>query len=63
MNEFPRLSDETLEELLTAVVRAIDHRGLRIALPLEAVFTPEVLHQFPTPIDFGACSFNRQSLH
>lgn len=48
----PRLSQQALEDIVVAVTRATDERGLRVQLRLEDVLLPELLEQMPKPI-FG----------
>lgn len=47
MTELPRLSQETLEGLLIAMVWARDFRGLYIHLRPEDVFSQDILDQLP----------------
>ena len=50
MTDLPRLSQETLEDLLIAMSWAKDYRGLHICLRPEDVFSQEILEQLPDVI-------------
>lgn len=41
----PQLSQDLLEGLLIVLASARDNRGCHIAIPLEAIFTPDVCKQ------------------
>jgi len=54
-----KLSNETLENLLIALARAKDERGLIVHIRPQDAFTPFILNQLPCPPQANACDYNR----